>query len=274
MAIANLKMSNRSNLRKSINKIGGKNAIKLAIGTSENGPQAESDDWKINWMNQYAQSQQVAYEKIRRLELVISRQANQIAKQKEKAARRNVLLMKMSKLLTKKNRRLEKYKARCIDYQEKSDKMRQNRVDVGVNTEYGPATMNEMRSRMILSTTDLFDKSSTSTNSVNPFVATGIVQSTFGGGSVFYNKMSSTDHSSTFSRTFGELSNALEHIVQSSEPDQENLISNGAQTSNESAHGVQQVDTQCNAEAMDHQSDVHNNELGMLSNFFLFKSIK
>lgn len=267
MARSPMEPVNRSNLRKSINKIGGKNAIKLPIGTIENGPQTESDDWKINWMYQYAQSRQNANEKIRRFKSVIRSQANQIAKQKEKAARRDEVFMKMSKSIKKKTRLLEKFKARCIDYQEKSDKMRRNRVDVGVNTEYDPTTMNEMRSRMLLPTTDLFGKSSTTTNSVNPFVATGIVQSTFGGGAVFYNKISSTG-------PFGELSNAFEHTVQSSEPDQENLISNGAQTSNESAHGVQQVDSQYNAEAMDLQSDVHNNEFGMISIFFKFNSIQ
>lgn len=73
-------MSNRSSLIKSINKIGGRNAIKLPIRKSENMAQVESD-WKVHWMNQYAQSQQEANEKIQRLQLETN---NKIAEQKKK----------------------------------------------------------------------------------------------------------------------------------------------------------------------------------------------
>lgn len=122
----------------------------------------------IGWTHKDAQSRQEANETIQRLQL----KTNKIAKQKEhEISRRNTLLMKISKLLTKKNRRLKKYKEWCIIYQKTIDAMQQNRVDAGVKTENDPAAMDEVRSQMIMSTTDSFGmpicRSSSSINSMN-----------------------------------------------------------------------------------------------------------
>lgn len=150
--------------------------------------------------------------------------------------------MKMSKLVTKKNRRLKKYKERCIIYQKTIDAMQQNRVDAGVNDENDPAAMDEVRSQMIISTTDVFGmpicRSSSSINSMNPFNITNAQHDlfgesststisvnpyaqpelSFGGSAVFHNKIPTTNNAefaqSAQQFDFGALNQSMPYNLQ------------------------------------------------------------
>lgn len=215
-------MSNRNSLRESINKIGDKTTIKLPIFVEKNQPQLDAENWKMEWINEYTRSRKESNDKINHLKLVIKKQAKRIGMLKKKIKRT-------------KNRF----------------------VDVGVNTEDGPASIDELRAQKFISTTNLLGASSTSTIPINPFSVIVNSQSdpVFGCDAVFYNKLPTTANSlAQINTIFGQLSNA----AQSSQ-----AIS--------FVSGVQPSDNQSKADT-DQQSDKFENELGMLRTFSLFNA--
>lgn len=86
-------------------------------------------------MNAFAQSKEEASEKLQHEKLLNAERMDRIAKLQKKNAQQNGMLLKLSELLSKKNLRINKYKSRCLEYEEKMKSMLSQHVDVCTNTE-------------------------------------------------------------------------------------------------------------------------------------------
>lgn len=94
-----------------------------------------SQEWQIEWMNQFAQSRNEANMKLQNAMLLNERQLDKIATLKGKNSRQHEVLVKFTELLNKKNMRINKYKTRCIEYKEKLKPKQSHLVDKCTFTE-------------------------------------------------------------------------------------------------------------------------------------------
>lgn len=165
-------MANRLSLIKSINALGrkSKDAVKVlvpkkqpklaidGIGVIPHKQLNATEEWQINWMNEYAAAREEAEKRLASHKSLNAKQLVKIGKLRGKVNKRNELLKRMAECLNKKNARINKYKTRCITAQHKLKFLQPLLLDSATNTE---PLFNEMPSLFVDAATNtepLLDK--------------------------------------------------------------------------------------------------------------------